>query len=294
MKIITSRPIITPQTNGGISNFDDFANCCGMSGFDNSFSYADDNKSEKSSAVKEYLGQQKTSRKTSRTNAVTDVLADKTVSKDLKRQNRATARDTKQSERALRVEARHTRKTDRKASKNAKKLTLVKTSKGDKFFFPLSRVRLGKKKYKDGTEVKVKPEDQVTAIDPTTKEVVTFDKKEVATALDKPVSTVTTADAQQLLQPLPVTETISQNTKLETGDKPNETPFGILVDDTKIEVVNDGEPYMANQTQGATEKDKDVKDKENGLSKTQKIVLVSAGVVVLSLVSYLIYKAVKN
>jgi hypothetical protein len=297
MNIITSRPILTGQNSNfsHTSSFDDFANCCGMSGFDDSFSNADEGtKGANVTAVKEYLGQQKKARGKARGEAVVDVLSDKTTSKDLKRTNRATARDTRQSERALRVEARHTRRTNRKASKNAKKLTLVKTSRGDKFFFPLSRVRLGKKKYKDGTEVKVKTEDQISAIDPITKEVVVFDKKEVATALDKPVSTLTTADATKLLNPLPLAETDKQNTKIETGDKPNETPFGVMVDDSKIEVVADGEPYMVNQTQGLEEKDKDVKDKENGLSKTQKIVLWSAGAVVIGIVGFLIYKAVKN
>jgi hypothetical protein len=297
MNIITSRPILQGQKSNfsHTSNFDDFANCCGMSGFDDSFSNADEGtKGANVTAVKEYLGQQKKARGKARGEAVVDVLSDKTIAKDLRRTNRATARDSRQSERALRIEARHTRRTNRKASKNAKKLTLVKTSRGDKFFFPLSRVRLGKKKYKDGTEAKVKTEDQITVIDPKTQETVVLDKKEIANVLDKPVAEVTTPDAQKMIEQLNLEIAELKRLQLETGDKSNENPYGVLVDDSKIEVTEDGEAYLKNQTQDKDKKDEDIKLKENGLTKTQKIVLWSAGVVVVGIVGFLIYRAVKN
>jgi hypothetical protein len=82
--------------------------------------------------------------------------------------------------------------------------------------------------------------------------------------------------------------------QLETGDKSNENPYGVLVDDSKIEVTEDGDAYLKNQTQDKDKKDEDIKLKENGLTKTQKIVLWSAGVVVVGIVGFLIYRAVKN
>ena len=301
MNIITNRPIISDKISNKstMSSFDDFSYCCGMSSFDDSFSYADDTEGEGTKgknleAVKTYLGQQKTERKTGREKAVTDILADKTAYKTVKRTNRATSRETRQSERKLRREARHTRKTNRKANRNAKKLILVKTSRGEKFFFPLSRVRLGKKAYKDGTKVEVDPKDQVKVFDQKTKEEVVLDKKEVANALDKPVGEVTNADAQKLIQQLTLEIEELKTLKAETGDKLNENPYGVMVDDSKLQVVNDGEAYLTSQTQDKDKADEDVKDKENGLSKTQKVVLWSAVAVVVGLVGFAIYKSVKK
>lgn len=291
--IKTNRPILSEPTSNccGMSSADgDYSNCCGMSN-------ADGDKGSLKDIIamgKDYLSDQKEDRKDSRGDAVKSILEDRTKTKNKKRDNRAIKRTERQSTRALRIEARHTRRTNRKANRNAKKLTLIKTSRGDKFFFPLSRVRLGKKKYKDGTEVQVKPEDQIKVVDQQTKEVVTLDKKEIANALDKPVAEVTNSDAQQMIQKLNLEISELKRLQAETGDKPTETPYGLLVDDSKVEVVEDGDAYLKNQTQDKDKTTEDVKEKEKGLSKTQKIVLWSGVGVATLLVGYLIYKAVKK
>jgi hypothetical protein len=278
--IKTKRPILSEPTS----------NCCGMSN-------ADGDKGSLKDLIamgKDYMSDQKADRKDSRGDAVKNILNDRAVTKINRRDNRADKRTERQSARASRIEARHTRRKTRKANRNAKKLTLVKTSRGDKFFFPLSRVRLGKKKYKDGMEVAVKPEDQVKVVDPQTKEEVILDKKEIANVLDKPVADVTNSDAQLLIQKLNLEISELKRLQAETGDKPSETPYGLLVDDSKVEVVEDGDAYLKNQTQEKNSKDEDVKDKEKGLSKTQKIVLWSGVGVATLIVGYLIYKAVKK
>jgi hypothetical protein len=289
----TNRPILSEPTS----------NCCGMSGADGMYSdsfemsNADGEKGSLKDLIamgKDYMSDQKADRKDSRGDAVKNILNDRAVSKINRRDNRADRRTERQSARALRIEARHTRRTTRKANRNAKKLTLIKTSRGDKFFFPLSRVRLGKKKYKDGTEVQVKPEEQVKVFDQQTKEEVILDKKEIANALDKPVAEVTNTDAQQMIQKLNLEISELKRLQAETGDKPTETPYGLMVDDSKVEVVEDGEAYLKNQTQDKDKTTEDVKDKEKGLSKTQKIVLWSGVGVATLLVGYLIYKAVKK
>jgi hypothetical protein len=281
MRVITNVPIITENTS----------NCCGTSSFDD-FSYVNDKpKNENLSAVQDYLKNQKSARQNFRKESVTDILTNKTNVKDIRRGNRASNRDNRQVERTKRIQARFTRKANRKALKNAKKLTLVSTAGRDKFYFPLSRVRLGKKKYKDGLEVVVKSEDQVTAIDPKTQQIAVFDKVEIATAINKPNSEVSKQEAQKLINALPSDEVNKQNTKSETGDTANENTFGVLVDDSNVEVVADGEPYVKSQTQDSQEKDKDVKDKEkNKLTKNQKYLLYGIGVVAVGLIGFALYK----
>jgi hypothetical protein len=106
--------------------------------------------------VKDYLGNEKTSRKEFRQEYVGDVLDKSAKGKESRRSRMTEKRESRQMNRSERKEARFVRKESRKGKRNAKKLALIKTQRGERYFFPLSRIRLGKKKYKDGTTAEVK------------------------------------------------------------------------------------------------------------------------------------------
>lgn len=300
MKVITKRPIVAEEmSNCCGSNFDaEMSNCCG-SNFDgealapdmgdDAFSYANDSVG----AVKEYAKAQKGARKSFRTEYVTDVLADKTASKESSRGRKVSRREARQLARSERKEARFQRNSNRKAKRNAKKLILIKTQGREKYFFPISRVRLGKKKYKDGTESEIAKENQIN-VSTSTGEMVTVDKVEVSKALGIDPNQVTPAVVQSQVSVIPQNVAMEQGASAEVVQQSNEPVIALNVPENLVETAGDGELYVTTDLQNTSEKDKDVKDEEKGLTKTQKIVLWSAGVVALAIVGYLIYKAVSN
>lgn len=313
MKVITQRPIYTEPTSnccgmsgadgtysncgGGCSGFDSYSNCCGMSGADGSYSNccgmsnADGDLKELIQEGKNYLSEQKSERQSARTTAVKNTLNDRSIRKQTKRDQRALKQTERQVNRSGRKEARFQRRQDKKAKKNAKKLVLIKTQGRERYFFPLSRIRLGKKKYKDGTTADVKTADQITITTPSG-EVATFDKNEIAKAMGTSANAVTKESLQLYLFPVPKPISDEQGLSKELAQDPNEKVYSLETPENLLETGNDGELYLSQDLQNTNEPEKDVKDEEKGLSKTQKIVLWTAGAVVLGIVGYIIYKSV--
>ena len=277
--IKTKRPILSEPTS----------NCCGMSN-------ADGDKGSLKDLIamgKDYLSDQKADRQESRGDAVTSILADRTTTKNTKRDNRAIKRSARQESRSKRKEARFQRRMDRKAKRNSKRLVLINTQGGEKYFFPLQRIRLGKKKYKDGSEGVVAPKDQVTVTTPKG-ETAIVDKNEVAKAMGVDPSTVTQSDVQKAVTIIPQPIVTQQGVSEQVVQQPNEPVIAINVPETNLQTAGDGELYLEKDLQDTKEVTKDVKDEEKGLSKTQKIVLWSGVGVATLIVGYLIYKAVKK
>lgn len=272
MKVITNRPVMTEPTSNccGMSNFDDFSECCGTSNFDdaeglstNLQDYSDDlgNDLDMEFSFATGKGKALTSRKT-----------------------------TRQTRRSIRKQAR----ADKKPKKNAKRIVLFKKKDGsERYFFPLSKLKLGKKKYKDGTENTVKEKDQISVITPNG-QTATVDKNEVAKAMGVEPNTISQAEIQKAVTIVPPTIVQEQGINAEVNQPVTEPVIAIEVPEQKVESAGDGELYVAEDLQNTTETTKDIKDEDKGLTKTQKIVLWSAVGVATLLVGYLIYKSVNK
>jgi hypothetical protein len=314
MRILTSRPIIEQKSNCcGMSNFDDYSNGSGLvdkiadkiaesEGGDSSVSSDDsvpinEGKSNKD-LVKDYLSKQKDARKSATNKALGDTLLGSESRRDTRRGGREVSRasrlqnkDTRVSERIANRQARAKRRTDRKAKRNAKKLILVKTprSADPKFFFPLQKLRLSKKKkgkyektYADGTTSEVDRTMVVT--DPNTGAV--YDKKEISNATGVPLETVT----PQTIKSVETTTTVDPNT--------NQPTLAIEVNDNLVSGAQDGNAYLNSDIQGSQEKDENVADddkKKEGekqpMTKTTKIII---GVAVTAVVGLIVYAVVKG
>ena len=268
MRIITSRPIIDES----------MSNCCGMSNASGD---------AVGTQVKSHLGEQKSERQKGRKSSTADILSSRTDKKAKARTTRGIERDVRQADRQARIDARHKRRSDRKANKNATKLKLIKTTRGENFVFPLSRIRLGKKKYADGKTVDVPKADIGVAIDPTTGVKTEVDKAEVASALGKSKEAVTQTDINQAVAPI----TLANSGEIAS---PDSSKIGIIVPENIVEVLEDGSPYLMSQTQDVSTPTEDVKDKERGMTKTTKIVLISAVVVAVGIIVYIAYNARKK
>jgi hypothetical protein len=271
MKILTSRPIIEARSNADGENMQ---------------------------MVKDYLSTQKQERKESRGKAVSDVLAGSSSRKDTRRggkevsrASRLESKDKRVSERIANRQARAQRRTDRKAKRNAKKLILVKTprSKDPKFFFPLQKLRLSKRKkgkyekvYADGTISEVDATMVIT--DPNTGAV--YDKKEISNATGVPTTTIT----PETLKSFETTTTVDPTT--------NQTTESIEVNDNLVSGAEDGNAYLNSDIQGSqeppqnvAEDDKKKEDENKPMSKTTKIVI---GVAVTAIVGLIVYAVVKG
>lgn len=274
LTIKTNRQVLSEPTS----------NCCGMSNFD-------DEILEMSTDLNDY----------------NDNLGDDTLSDDfsfasgkfkkalskLKPKDKAT-RIANRNERIANRSARKQARKDKKAKRNSKRIVLFKKKDGsERFFFPLSKLKLGKKKYKDGSEDSIAQKDQIKITTPSG-ETATVDKKEVAKAMGVDPSAVTQADVQKAVTVIPPTVVQDQKVNTEVGQPVSEPVIAIEVPEKNVESASDGELYIASDLQDTKEPTKDVKDEEKGLSKTQKIVLWSGVGVATLIVGYLIYKAVKK
>jgi hypothetical protein len=296
MKVITNRPIKEETSNCcGMSNFDDenFDMSTNLSDYNDSLGddMAYDEFSFASGKIKEYLGAQKKEGKAFREDYLVDVLADRTTAKTKGRTRSNERREARQLARSERKEARFQRNKDRKFKRNAKKLVLIKTQGRENYLFPISRVRLGKKKYKDGTEGTVAEKDQLKVNAPNG-EVATVDKKEVAKAMGVNPNTVTQADVQRMITVIPRSVVQQQGVNAEVNQTANEPVFAVNVPENNVETAFNGELYVTSDLQNTNETEKDVKEEEKGLTKTQKIVLWSAVGVATLLIGYVIYKSV--
>jgi hypothetical protein len=296
MNVITNRPIKEQTSNCcGMSNFDDenvdistnlddYNDSLGDDMLNDEFSFA-------SGDLKTFASNQKTKRKTFRKEYVGDVLANRSVATDKNRSRSVERREARQKARSERKEARFQRNKDRKAKRNAKKLVLIKKSGQEKYFFPISRIRLGKKKYKDGSETPIAQKDQVAITTPQG-ETAVVDKTEVAKAMGVSPNTLTNADIQKAVTVIPQTVVAEQGVSAEVNQNMNEPVLAINVPENNVETAGDGELYVTSDLQATAEPQKDVKDEERGLSKTQKIVLWSAVGVATIIVGFIIYKSV--
>ena len=273
MKVFTSRPIIEEKSN-----------CCGgMSSADGTIK----------DMVKDYLSEQKEANQTAREGAVSDILSSSTTRRETRRGGRSTARatrletkDKRVSERIKNREARAKRRTDRKAKRNSKKLLLIQSTRSDepKFFFPLQKLRLSKKKkgayektYPDGSKAEVKEGDVI--IDPTTGNA--YDKKEIGNATGKNPNDVN----PNTLKEKETVDVTDPTTKEKTK--------AIEVPDSNVSGANDGNAYLNSDVQGSDEPTKDVADddkKKEGWSTTKKVIVAVGAVAIVGLVIYAIVK----
>jgi hypothetical protein len=264
MKVITNRPI-KEQTS----------NCCGMSNFDDETFDTPTNLSD----YDDSLGDDMTNDEFSFASGKL-----KNALSKLKPKDKAT--------RTANRSARKTARADRKAKRNSKRIVLFKKKDGsERFFFPLTKLKFGKKKYKDGTENSVPEKDQVKVTTPTG-ETATVDKKEVAKAMGVDPNTITQADVQKAVTVIPPTVVQEQGVNTEVNQAPTEPVISIEVPEQNVSATADGELYVASDVQDIKEETKDVKEEEKGLTKTQKIVLWSAVGVATLLIGYVIYKQV--
>ena len=315
MKIITNRRIIDNTSNFyGQSNFDDYSEACGCSNFDDVFdadeissftaesescsnleghSNADNlkrnifSKKEKSSSpdktktsfsdkiknIKENLAEQREFRKER------NALKDK--ARDIKKADRKAKRLAKRS---ARIEARN----EIKAKKNAKKLTVVKKDGKEKFLFSITKLFKGKKKYKDGKEKNVSKKNQVNVKAPNGENIV-VDKTEVAQAMGVNPATVTPAQIQSALVINPPAEVQAQGIAQEVAQPSGQPVIAVAVPESNVVGANDGEIYLAENTQPLGNEDIDVADEETGMSKTTKIILFSTigiAVIIIGIVAY--------
>lgn len=283
MKIITERPILSNATG----------NCCGMSSFDDvnaeTFEYATATPSF--SSVQDFRTRQKEDGKKFRKDYLLDVLDDRGTAKDTRRSRLNERREARQTARSKRKEARFIRNTNRKNKRNSKKLTLISTAGRENFLFPINRVRLGKKRYKDGIEETIRPKDQINVTAPNG-ETATVDKKEVAKAMGINPNTITQADVQRAITIVPQNVVRQQGTNVEVGQSINEPVLAITVPENNVETAFDGVHYITDDLQNTNEKEKDVKEEERGLTKTQKTILYTGVSVAVLLIGFIIYKQV--
>ena len=273
MKVITNRPIKEETSNCcGTSGFDSsYSECCGMSNFDDeTFDINDYN---------DNLGDDMSNDEFSFASGKFKTALSKLKPKD---------KATRQANRSTRIQAR----ADKKAKRNSKPVVVLKNKNGtERFFFPLTKLKFGKKKYKDGAETTIPEKDQVKVTTPSG-ETATVDKKEVAKAMGVDPSTITQADVQKAVTVIPPTVVQEQGVNTQVNQPASEPVISIEVPEQNVTSTGDGEVYVATDVQDVKEETKDVKDEEKVLSKTQKVVLWSAVGIATLLIGYVIYKQV--
>jgi hypothetical protein len=296
MQIITARPILTEETS----------NCCGMSNFDDEIdvstnlsdyddSLGDDMNNDEfsfaSGKVKDYFAKQKKDKKPFREEYVTDVLANRETEKTERRTRLAQRREARQLARSERKEARFQRNANRKAKRNSKKLVLIKKQGKERYFFPISRIRLGKKKYKDGSESTIPQNEQVNITAPNGENIV-VNKREIARALGVPTSKLTPLEIQRAITVIPQSVAVQQGVNTEVNQNVNEPVIAVNVPDNNVETAGDGELYLTDDLQNTEDELIDVAAEERGLTKNQKIVLWTGLGLATLLLGYVVYKSV--
>lgn len=232
--------------------------------------------------------------------------------KQEKLQDRAKLKEERDARLAQKKQERQARRADRKAKRNAKKLLRLRDKTGkEKILYPLTRLRRNKdnklvKVYPDGKETIVKEENTVSITvteNTATGQVAkteTFDKAEVAAALNIPKESVT----PQVLQ--------EKKVEVDKKDAPiqaNETKItgfenvvAVEVKPEDVVVDNSGNEVLTTETQDSATQEIDVVDENKlkneeqpkGLSLGVKIAIGVGLTVVLAGIGYMIYRASKN
>jgi len=261
MRVITNSPIINEATS----------NCCGNSSFEG---YSNANEMETKGSK----------------------LFSK--SKSTKKGFFSTeAKETRSEKRALRKASTLTTKDGKKPKRNAKNILVKKDKTGkERFFYPLSKLfkKDGKwfKRTKDKKVVEVKSTDVVT----TTKadgSVIVVDKNEVAKATGMPVDSVTPLAVEKVVTAVPQTDTDAKTAGAETGTPPTEPVVTLEVPKEKVEMTADGNVFLEADTQKTNEPTKDASDKPE-MSKTQKTILWTVGIVAIGAIAYAVYRSMNK
>jgi hypothetical protein len=207
------------------------------------------------------------------------------------------SKDARAQNRATRKSNRLQKKSEKKPKRNAKQILVKKDKTGkERFYFPLSKLfkKDGKwfKRTKDNKVVAVEATNVVTTTkaDGTT---VTVDKNEVAKATGMPVSAVTPLAVQKIVTSIPQTDADAKTSGAETGTPVTEPIVTLEVPEAKVEMTGDGNVFLEADTQDVKEPTKDASDKPE-MTKTNKIILWSVGIVAVGLIGYAVYRSINK
>ena len=186
-------------------------------------------------------------------------------------------------------QGRATRRAERKANRIAKRLIKVKKEGKDKFFYPLTRVRNGKKKNADNTVTEVKAENIVTIPN-----VGDFDKMEILKATK--IDFVNITPETVLKQSTMITPTANPGSATESDTQPTENIVAIEVPQDKITIADDGNPYASGDVnrEEAPVDGTSLDDTKKGWWKEQKpatkVFIIAGSLAVVGTIVYLVIK----
>lgn len=207
------------------------------------------------------------------------------------------SKDSRAERKSTRKSNRLQKKSDKKPKRNAKQILVKKDKTGkERFYFPLSKLFK-----KDGKWFKRTKDNKVVAVDAinvvtTTKAdgtTVTVDKNEVAKATGMPVNAVTPLAVQKIVTPIPQTDADTKTSGAETGTPVTEPVVALEVPEAKVEMTGDGNVFLETDTQDVKEPTKDASDKPE-MSKTQKTILWSVGIVAVGVIAYAVYRSINK
>lgn len=219
----------------------------------------------------------------------------------------AGGKKTREDRKQGRVQARSTRQSNRKAKRNARKLKRVKLRNGKSVsVYVLSRLKAVRKSgadeslsvqyvrtYPDQTTAVIKAEDVVKTTDGKF-----YDKNEIAKAFGVEKTAVT----QQMIDRyiIPVAPTSENTTTTNEVPKSETSDNAVVIDDTKIVTDENGNQFLKDDTKSEGDggsddvKDDDKKKAEEGLSKTQKIILWGGIGLVVVIIGVVVYRKMSS
>jgi hypothetical protein len=205
--------------------------------------------------------------------------------------------------RGQRIEERKFARGQRKAKRNAKRLVRVTRKNGRKVFvYPLTKLRPVSKFSGSNGQTTIAPivpasteylktfPDGTTVNIPASRVIVhstgVYDKNDIAKIFNVDPTTLNQTMIDAYIVGMPAA---SQNaTTANEADKNNpNNATGLIVDDTKVVMDENGNPYVDNEVLKEGEPDKDIKDEDKPkMSNTQKYLLVGGAVLVGGLLIY--------
>lgn len=208
------------------------------------------------------------------------------------------SKDSRSERQSTRKTNRLKRKENRKPKKNARKLVVLDAQGTEKTFYPLSPLVFKNGKWykrKTVTGADGKPSfkwEEVPAKNVLKKKnkkgaVVAMDKSEVEKASGK---TLTTAEATAKIAELPAPTNMENKTAIEEAGNSGQ---GVSVNPDEVTVTGDGNVFLDVDTQDVKEPTKEVSDKPE-MTKTNKIILWSVGIVAVGLIGYAVYRSINK
>ena len=264
MRVITNSPVFTEETSGfeGYSNVND-----------------KESKGTKTRALKRRTSKEKSDKSPSKIGTY--------LSKE--------SRLARQSKRKIN---RLKRREDRKPKKNARKLVVVDAQGTDKTFYPISPLvfkngKWYKRKLVAGSDGKPTfqweevPKKNVFKKKNKRGAQVAMDKSEVEKATGEKL---TTEQASAKVGELPPPTNVENQTAiLEAGNSGQ----GVAVNPETTTVTGDGNVFLDVDTQDVKEETKEASDKLE-MTKTNKIILWSVGVVAVGLIGFAFYRSINK